>query len=239
VSAGQPTSFPRRFRNARPQPPTHAPRAGLLASGHSLSEICQLLKIGRATCYRWRQQPSFVAYLNELQQDAADQARCQSLALLTQSLALIQSTLNDPATPLALRLKLSFRLLSLYSKPSYLRPVQKLLTNPLLVEDRQMREELIEAGDTTEHLGFAPDERELYRCFQEGYLEKAIAFDQTYPDPQALIAPLLAQSQPQQPAPATPARDEMRQNETGRSTGDALDAALAGLRQQIAKAVKP
>jgi hypothetical protein len=217
-----------------PLTPQQLQAAHLLAAGHRLAEVYQLLSIGRATFYRWRQQPSFAAYLHELQQDAADEARCQALYLLTQSQSLIQQTLLDPATPLPLRLQLSFRLLSLYSRPSYLQSVHKLPTNPLEVEDQQMRQTMQNAGDPTEYRSFPPEERMLYRQYQARSLQQAIALDQAYPAP---THPAKAPSPAPTPQPA-PARDGMRQNETSRSTTSALDAALAGLRQGIAKAVQ-
>jgi Helix-turn-helix of insertion element transposase len=237
----QPTAPESHYEPLPALTPQQLQAAHLLTSGHRLAEVAQQLQIGRATFYRWRQQPAFAAYLHELQQDAADEARCQALYLLTQSQALIQQTLLDPATPLPLRLKLSFRLLSLYSRPSYLQSVHQLPTNPLEVEDQQMRQTMQNAGDSSEYRSFPPEERMLYRQYQARSLQQAQALDQAYPDPAALIAPVLAKLNPQHPTPAaqpTPARDRMRHPETAHNTGAALDAALSGLRQQIAKATQ-
>ncbi|HEX2924556.1 MAG TPA: phBC6A51 family helix-turn-helix protein, partial [Chloroflexota bacterium] len=106
--------------------PTQVQAAALLAAGHSLDQVCQALSVGRSTLYRWRQTPDFAAYLHQLLRTHADESLCQSAQLLSLATAKIKAVLQDPKTPPALQMRIAFKILGLYSRPSYLMMLQSL-----------------------------------------------------------------------------------------------------------------
>ena len=207
--------------------PQQVQAANLLASGSSIEDVCSRLQLGRTTLYRWRQLPSFASYLNQLTRQYADQALTQSTCLLATAMHLLQQKLADPQTPLEIQLKIAFRIIALYSKPSYLRFLHTLPDDPASVEEQQMRQELVAAGmpaDTT----LDGSDVELFRCYQHDFLQKAMAFDARFP------------SVPSTPS-VPPQRTKMEQNGTPGAGAKAkcsaaVEAALAGLRNQIAAA---
>ena len=67
--------------------PQQVQAANLLASATPIEEVCSRLNVGRTTLYRWRQMPSFAAYLNQLTRQYADQAITQSTHLLASAMS--------------------------------------------------------------------------------------------------------------------------------------------------------
>ena len=208
--------------------PQQVQAANLLATGTTIEEVCSKLNLGRTTLYRWRQLPSFAAYLNQLTRQYADQALTQSTALLATALQFLQQKLADPNTPLKLQIQIAFRIASLYSRPSHLRLVHDLPDDPASVEERQMRDSLQVAGlpaDTP----LDGSDVELFRGYQHHYLQQAQAFDTRF----STTSPSL--SIPVIP----PQQTKMEQNGTSgakHKCSTAIDAALAGIRHTIATA---
>ena len=189
--------------------PQQVHAANLLAAGSPIEEVCTQLNLGRTTLYRWRQLPSFAAYLNQLTRQYADQALTQSTCLLATAMHFLQQKLTDPNTPPDMQLRIAFRIVALYSRPSYLRFLQTLPDNPAEVEEQQMRQALRVAGLPADHPMDGSDVQ-LFRDYQHGYLQQAQAFDAHFGD-----------------SPA-PQRTKMEQNGTsGAKQAKAVDAALA------------
>ena len=212
--------------------PEQVHAANLLASGTSIEEVCARQNIGRTTLYRWRQLPSFAAYINQLTRQYADQALTQSTHLLAQAMHLLQEKLSDPNTPLKLQLQIAFRIASLYSRPSYLRYLQTLPDDPASVKEQQMRQALVTAGLPADILLNGGDV-ELFDGYQHHYLQQAQAFDTRFSS-----SPTAPPAKPITP-PLPPQRTKMEQNGTPgakRKCSTAIDAALAGIRQTIASA---
>jgi hypothetical protein len=209
--------------------PQQVHAAHLLASGSAIEEVCTKLNVGRTTLYRWRQLPSFAAYLNQLTRQYADQALTQSTCLLASAMHLLQQKLADPQTPIEMQLKIAFRIIALYSRPSYLRFLHTLPDDPASVEEQQMRQAMVTVGlpaDTT----LDGSDVELFRGYQHDFLQKAQAFDARFPS---------TPSTPPSTAAVMPQRTKMEQNGTSgakEKCAIAIDAALAGTRHQIATA---
>ncbi|GEM_PF-5761820 len=208
--------------------PQQVQAANLLASGSPIEDVCTKQNIGRTTLYRWRQLPSFAAYLNQLTRQYADQAITQSTHLLATAMHFLQQKLTDSNTPLEMQLRIAFRIAALYSRPSYLRFLQNLPDDPAGVEGQQMRQGLVTAGlpaDTT----LDGSDIELFRDYQHDSLQKAQAFDARFcSTPSTATTPAVR-----------PQRTKMEQNETPGAKdrcSTAIDAALAGIRHQIATA---
>lgn len=113
---------------------THAAR--LLAAGHTLDEVCLELHLARVTLYRWRQDPRFLACVNLIVRELADQALCQSAGLLTAATTRLQDLINTPSLDPKLQIHLAFRILSVYARPAYLRFLQCLPTNARQIAQR-------------------------------------------------------------------------------------------------------
>lgn len=96
--------------------PAQANAAYLLAAGHSPGTVAQTLNINRSTLYRWRQEEAFALYLHDLHRQLAEETLARTSQLALQSLDLIAEQLNDPNTPVELRLKIAFRLLTLQQR---------------------------------------------------------------------------------------------------------------------------
>ena len=140
----------------------------------------------------------------------------------------LQQKLADPNTPLAMQVQIAFRIASLYSRPSYHRFLQNLPDDPASVEEQQMRQSMVTAGlpaDTT----LDGSDIELFRCYQQSFLQKAQAFDARFSaTPSAITTPVVP-----------PQRTKMEQNGTPGAKNKcsiAVDAALSGIRHQIATA---
>ncbi len=210
--------------------PQQVQAANLLASGSPIDEVCAKLNVGRTTLSRWRQLPSFASYLNQLTRQYADQALTQSTCLLANAMHLLQQKLADPQTSLEIQLKIAFRIIALYSKPSYLRFLHTLPDDPASVEEQQMRQAMVTVGLPAD----APlngSDVELFRGYQHDFLQKAQAFDARFPT---------TPSTPSTPS-TPPQRTKMEQSGTSGAGAKAkcaaaVDAALAGLRHQIAAA---
>lgn len=208
--------------------PQQVQAAHLLATGVSLEQVCQTLQIGRATLYRWRQEPRFAAYLHQLLRTAADQALCQSTHLLTLAMSRVQALLEDPNTPPAQQLQIAFRLLALYSRPSHLRHVMGLPDDPVLVAEQQLHRERQAVGDIHPSRVFDGSDYEFCAAGHQQLLATAQAFDARYPNPGSLTAaPVL---------PNSPKRDKMKHPGTSDRCAGAIDAALSGIRGSIAQA---
>ncbi len=230
---------------AIPLPPLEVQAANLLAAGQSPTQVARALSVGRATLYRWQQDADFAAYLNQLVRERSSEVTALASCLATQSLRLIQEKLDDPKTPVELQLRLAFRILSLYSRPSFLSHLASLPDDPKVIAEAQMRHELKTAGQPP-----LPDidesDIDFYRSMQAYRLQDAAAFDAAYPDPEVSAQapnphPEISNLQspiPLIPTPPPTSRDTLRHNET-LSAGPcarAIDAALSGLRQGIAQA---
>ena len=242
-----------------PLSPLQVQAANLLAAGQSPTQVARSLCVGRATLYRWQQDADFAAYLNQLVRERSSEVTALASCLATRCLHVIEQKLEDPKTPAELQLRLAFRILGLYSRPSFLGHLASLPDDPKVIAEAQMRHELKTAGQPP-----LPDiddsDIDIYRQFQGLRLQQAEAFDAAYPDPER-PAPA--------PAPAPVTRDTMRHNETVRPSSPtpvsveiqprpagtklealamrqnetlsarpcalAIDAALSGLRQSIAQ----
>ena len=185
---------------AIPLPPLEVQAANLHAAGQSPTQVARSLSVGRATLYRWQQDADFAAYLNQLIRERSSEVTALASHLATQSLRLIQEKLSDPKTPVELQLRLAFRILSLYSRPSFLSHLTSLPDDPNIIAEAQLRHDVKTAGQPP-----LPEldgsDIALHRAMQAYRLQDAAAFDAAYPDPEAAV--------PQPPAPASNPHSEI------------------------------
>ncbi len=215
----------------------------MLAAGHSLDEVCQTLSVGRSTLYRWRQTPDFAAYLHQLLRTHADESLCQSAQLLSLATAKVKALLEDPKTPPALQMRIAFKILGLYSRPSYLMMLQSL---PDTADD-VIRAAFRRTQGKEEREMTTQDAKALADHYRNT-LKAAQSFDALFPDPlKALVRSKMTQNgtcgagsvTPPQQAPASAngaARTKMTQSETSAALNKAIDGVLAGIKKEIASA---
>lgn len=251
VSPGEPAPAPELLD------PQQIQAAHLLATGLGFSEVSRELGLGRATLYRWRQNPEFAAYLHQLLRQTADQATCRSTHLLELAHGVLEELLASPDTPEKLRIQIAFRIASLYSRPGHLKYLQSLPDDPDLIA----QEQLDSAGRTRRTRLNEPEtldaaSLQLLRALERNRLAQAMAFDARYPDPESLLRDRVNQNETSGASSPVPAegpairhtgpeplmRPAMRQNETSgapsQATAMAVTAALAGIRHNIAAAVQ-
>lgn len=246
--------------------PQQVQAAHRLATGAGFSEVCHELGIGRATLYRWRQDPDFAAYLHQLLRQTADQATCRSTHLLELAHDVLEELLTSPDTPEKLRIQIAFRIASLYSRPSHLKYLQSLPDDPDLIAQQHARDTAVLSGQDSD-LGRAcrtpPDEPEgpaaasaIVPISLQDYLAQAKALNAGYRAPEGLRRSKMKQNETSGATPKAPAMaptalrtppepllgGKMRQNETSGApspaTANAVSAALAGVRHSIAAAVQ-
>jgi hypothetical protein len=209
--------------------PQQVKAATLLAAGQSYTEIAIALSVGRTTVFRWRQLPEFAAYLNLLIRQAADETMLQSVHLMTASLQHVKQSFEDPATPPAEKTRLALRLLSLYSSPSFLKFLNHREDNPHALTNAEMLAAYNSAKDDDPH--FEGDDRIIFLSEKHDLIRQAQAFDAQHPSP---LNPIATDKLAPQPAAQARARTKMEHNGTPTRCSTAIDAALAGVRQQIA-----
>ena len=128
--------------------PIQLQAASLLAAGQSTAEVARQLNLSRTTLYTWRALPHFAAYLHNLIQDATEYATARATAIMQKSLQIIESALADATDP-ARQLALAFKMLSLYSRPAFLRYIHSLPTDPRIIANHQLRDLQRSAPDQT------------------------------------------------------------------------------------------
>ncbi len=164
--------------------PTQVQAAALLAAGHSLDQVCQSLSLGRSTLYRWRQTPDFAAYLHQLLRTHADESLCQSAQLLSQANARIKALMDDPNTPPELQLKIAFKILALYSRPSYLKMLQSL---PDTADD-VIRADFRRTQGKQDPREMTQDDAKSLANHYRSALRAAESFDTQFPNPLKALA---------------------------------------------------
>jgi len=163
--------------------PQQVQAANLLAAGRSVTQVALDLSVGRATLYRWQQDATFVAYFNELVRERTTEVTALASSLATRALRLIQEKLEDPKTPLELQIRLAFRILSLYSRPSFLRHLSALPDEPEAIAATQLRQSF--SAFNLPQQPIDGSDLALYPGIQSDRLNVAAAFDAAYPDPLA------------------------------------------------------
>jgi len=176
--------------------PQQVQAANLLAAGQSPTQVAITLSLGRSTLYRWQQDPDFLAYFNELVRQRESEVTALASSLATESLRLIQTKLHSPETPIELQLRIAFRILSLYTRPGFLKHLSSLSDDPDVIAEAQACQAYKAMGNDPKELDGG--DIELYGAMTHPKrLAEAQIFDAAYPHPETA---------------ATPSRDKMRQN---------------------------
>jgi transposase-like protein len=83
-----------------------------LASGSTRTEAAEKAGVDRRTLHRWRNQdPEFIAALNGLRSEAAEQVENELRGLATEAVATIRTLMSDSQAPAAVRLKAAWSVL--------------------------------------------------------------------------------------------------------------------------------
>ena len=82
--------------------------ARLIADGLSYSEVASQLRVGRATLYRWRQDPHFSAYVAQFIHETADVTTHKSRGFIQKALSRVARALDEETDPFVLRAGVAF-----------------------------------------------------------------------------------------------------------------------------------
>ena len=154
----------------------------LLAQGNSYPQVADQLNVGRATLYRWRNDPHFAAILNQQARQTADHTSHCLLNLLAQSLQTLSELINQAPTT-ADKERHAYRLLNLYTRPAFLRHLHSLPTDPLAIADQQI-------AQSRQYAGLPPLTQSSQDCYfhlalrQQQLVERAQLYDQNCPNHQ-------------------------------------------------------
>ncbi len=87
--------------------------ATMLVSGQSGASVAEKLGVTPETVSRWRQQPEFEAFCNQMLNDTATAATNQLRGLVIKALAALEASMEDPDVPPRYRIEAAFRVLAL------------------------------------------------------------------------------------------------------------------------------
>jgi phage terminase small subunit len=89
----------------RALPPKQQKFVTALASELTVEAAANAAGIARATAYRWLEQPSVQAAVKEIERHAIEATARGLVSLASHALAVLQEAMNDPATPMATRVR--------------------------------------------------------------------------------------------------------------------------------------
>ncbi len=85
----------------------------LVASGQTNRQIAETLDNSEFTVSRWRQEPGFIAAVNEILRDSREAARERLRSLVGKAVDTIEASLNDAELSASERLKAAFKIIEL------------------------------------------------------------------------------------------------------------------------------
>ncbi len=154
--------------------------ARLIADGLHYSEVASRLRIGRATLYRWRQDPHFSAYVAQFIHETADVTTHKSRGFIRKALSRVAQALDTETDPQR-QLQLSLQLLRIYTRPAYLRYLAEQPADPEIIANRQLAR-IARSRHDHRRQQYGTMDFEYLATKHRQLFERAEAFDRDFPE---------------------------------------------------------